>query len=200
MVSDYQFSADWFTGNIEHWLETFRIVGKDFNKPAAILEIGSYEGRSACWIAENLLNPKDSYLHCIDTFKGSVEHTDLQVDLLTRFTDNIHKTPNAKKIFTFQGDSKKVLVNKLKKKAKYDFIYVDGSHMSIDVIIDGFLSYHLLEDDGVIIFDDYGWKHNNVETVKQALNVLEDMLPIRPILSGWQRSYVKKQRLENLNG
>lgn len=199
-MSDYQFSTDWFSSNIEHWRETFRIVNKDFNKPAQILEIGSFEGRSACWIADNLLNPKDSDLHCIDTFQGSVEHAGLEINLLERFKSNIEKSPNGKKVSTFQGDSKTVLVQKLKDKVKYDFIYIDGSHMSLDVIIDGFLSYHLLEDDGVMIFDDYGWKYNGIETVKQALNALEGLVPIRPILSGWQRSYVKKHRLDNPNG
>lgn len=38
---------------------------------------------------------------------------------------------------------------------RFDFIYVDGSHRSPDVIYDAILSFGLLKKGGIMIFDDY---------------------------------------------
>ena len=46
----------------------------------------------------------------------------------------------------------------------YDFIYVDGSHSSYDVIYDAVLSWHLLKKGGILAFDDYSWRQDNPET------------------------------------
>jgi predicted O-methyltransferase YrrM len=75
---------------------------------------------------------------------------------------------------------------------KYDFIYIDGNHNTVNVLIDGLCAYHLLKDDGVLIFDDYEFTQNNVQTAKIAMHKLETMIPIEPILTTWQRAYVKK--------
>ena len=37
----------------------------------------------------------------------------------------------------------------------YDIIYVDGSHNADDVLEDAVLSWRLLKDGGLLIFDDY---------------------------------------------
>ena len=45
----------------------------------------------------------------------------------------------------------------------FDFIYVDGSHLAMDVLIDGVLAWPLLKPGGVMVFDDYRWKHTREE-------------------------------------
>lgn len=40
---------------------------------------------------------------------------------------------------------------------KFDFIYVDGLHLSQDVLYDALLSFDLLKVGGILIFDDYLW-------------------------------------------
>lgn len=40
----------------------------------------------------------------------------------------------------------------------FDFIYVDGSHQSTDVIADAVLAFELVRSGGVIGFDDYSWR------------------------------------------
>jgi hypothetical protein len=42
--------------------------------PTKALEVGSFEGRSALWMLENLLTHPDSTLTVVDTFAGSHEH------------------------------------------------------------------------------------------------------------------------------
>jgi predicted O-methyltransferase YrrM len=39
----------------------------------------------------------------------------------------------------------------------FDIIYIDGSHAAADVLEDAILSWRLLKEEGVLIFDDYAW-------------------------------------------
>jgi hypothetical protein len=39
-----------------------------------------------------------------------------------------------------------------------DFIYIDGSHVAKDVLVDAVLSWDLLKVGSIIIFDDYQWR------------------------------------------
>ena len=45
----------------------------------------------------------------------------------------------------------------------FDFIYIDGSHYSKDVLEDAVLSWRLLKPGGVIIFDDFNWTVEGTE-------------------------------------
>jgi predicted O-methyltransferase YrrM len=40
-------------------------------------------------------------------------------------------------------------------KKTFDFIYVDGSHQTADVLLDACLSFKLVKPGGIILFDDY---------------------------------------------
>lgn len=186
------FTVDWFSANIPHWLETFKLSNKDLSSRIDMLEIGCYEGKSTCWISDNMLKHISSRLDTIDTFQGSVEHEGQDNDRLKdMYMRNISLTRNPEKINSHIGDSRAILPVFLKEGRKYDVIYVDGGHMPENVIIDGLCAFHLLKDDGVIIFDDYEWTYYGQRTVKEGLDKLETMIPIKPILTTWQRSYVK---------
>jgi len=191
-TEDRIFTVDWFSDNIPHWLETFEFVGKNLSQPLNVLEIGCYEGKSTCWISDHMLKHLGSRLDAIDTFQGSIEHEGQDNDRLKNmYMYNVSLTRNPEKINSYIGDSRVILPILLKEQRKYDVIYVDGGHMQENVIIDGLCAYHLLKDDGVIIFDDYEWTYYGARTVKEGLDILETMIPIKPILTGWQRSYIK---------
>jgi predicted O-methyltransferase YrrM len=189
-IQEQKFTVDWFSEHIPHWLEILQLAGKDVTQSLNILEIGAYEGKSTCWISDNLLTNFNSHMDVVDTFQGSVEHKDVE-HLKQTYYNNIALTRNTEKINTYVGDSRYFLPLFIKEDKKYDIIYVDGGHMAENVIIDGLCAYHLLKEDGVIIFDDYNWSYNNEQTVKIGLDKLETMVNIVPILTGWQRSYVK---------
>lgn len=55
------------------------------------------------------------------------------------------------------------------RKENFDFIYIDGSHRSPDVIQDSILSFGLLKKGGIMIFDDYG-KVQSIELPKLAID------------------------------
>lgn len=53
-----------------------------------------------------------------------------------------------------------------------DYIYIDGSHLAIDVMCDAVLAWGLLKDNGILIFDDYGWgAHTTDEKQKPKLAI-----------------------------
>ena len=154
------FSDDWFSQNIPQWQALFAAVGWDPDLPRTVVEIGSYEGRSALWILENLLAHPDSILHCVDTFEGGVEHDAAQTDgLLLRFGRNIETSPGAHKVRAHRARSAAALVKLLAEGVRADFVYVDGSHQAPDVLADLVLAFELLRPGGVLICDDYLWSN-----------------------------------------
>lgn len=189
-TTDYKFSEDWFSGNIPTWKRMFEWMGWTNKTPLAFLEIGAYEGRSTTWLVDNMMDHPNSILVSIDTFEGSVEHSSGQKEnLLERFQKNAVVAKWPEKIRPIRGDSKIVLSQMLMSPAKFDFIYVDGSHETYDVIVDGILAWQLLKPGGMIVFDDVLW--DKKDSVLTAVNHLEKILPMETVTQGYQRFYKK---------
>lgn len=157
----YQFSNTWFLQAASYWPVLFRKIGWNPLRPSVIVEIGSFEGRSACWILENLMHSPESRLYCIDTFEGSMEHSPGQLqNLHARFTGNIALTGKQGQVQVCAGRSDDMLLKLIAQGLQADFIYVDGSHQAADVLTDAVLSWKLLKPGGLLIFDDYLWPIN----------------------------------------
>jgi predicted O-methyltransferase YrrM len=54
---------------------------------------------------------------------------------------------------------------------RYDLVYVDGSHHSADVYTDATLAWPLLNDEGILIFDDYEWTLMPEENSRPKLGI-----------------------------
>ncbi len=64
------------------------------------------------------------------------------------------------KNFRFYEDySAIVLANLVKEKEKFDFAYVDGSHLFENVFMDFYYTSILLNKDGIVLFDDCNNRH-----------------------------------------
>lgn len=150
------FTANWFDDHIPEWEKHLAVFkGKDY---LSFLEIGSFEGRSALWTLENILTGKNCKIVCIDTFQGSAEHPDMNVDtngIYRRFHENLKL--HSDKVIVGQGVSQELL--REMKLDTFDFIYIDGSHKASDVLEDAVLSWRLLKQGGIMCFDDYFWSH-----------------------------------------
>lgn len=136
----YEFNHDWFSDKIpifEKHLSHLR------ERPSAALEIGTYEGRSAVWLLDNILTHEDSRLLCVDIR----EQPNLRSNLL--------HSSGRHKVKVVIGKSGRVL-RKLNL-AQFDFIYVDGNHGQVEVLEDAVLSFRLAKAGAVICFDDYLW-------------------------------------------
>ena len=80
-MEKYEYTNKWFKNGTEaNWTSLFKKT-----KPRKILEIGSYEGASTCFLIERLSNYHDSLeIHAIDTWEGGLEHIDAKIDIICR--------------------------------------------------------------------------------------------------------------------
>src|SRR6476646_2575452 len=157
----YTFTSDWFSFNIPTWqVHLQQFVGQP---NLTCLEIGSWEGRSTCWLLENVLTHPSATITCVDTFEGSFEHQSYDPDYIKsledRFDFNIQQSDASEKVKKIVGSSHQVL--KTLPSNIYDFIYIDGSHLACDVLIDAVLSWPLVKVQGLLVFDDYDFRFPN---------------------------------------
>lgn len=146
---------DTYDINIVLWCVSF---SKFFDRADSvnILEIGSWEGRSALFLLTYFTQGR---LTAVDTWGGSDEHQndaarDLQ-DLEARFDANL--SPCVGRLTKRKGASQHVLPQLVDEQQTFDVIYLDGSHFSDDVLTDGINAWRLLKQGGLLIFDDLLW-------------------------------------------
>lgn len=165
-MSEYWFSNRWFeTSARKAWDQLIPQI-----KPARALEVGSYEGASACYLIDAIARESPLELHCIDTWEGGIEHKPggafAEADMKSvegRFHYNVQlaidAVPNAVDLVVHKGPSDESLARLLAggKRNHFDFIYIDGSHQAPDVLADAVLAFRLLRVGGLLAFDDYLW-------------------------------------------
>ncbi|MCC3405815.1 MAG: class I SAM-dependent methyltransferase [Microcoleus sp. PH2017_10_PVI_O_A] len=152
----YYYTTDWFSHNIPNWR---KYLNRFVNIPEVnVLEIGSWEGRSTCWLLDNILTHESAKISCVDTWQGGIEHQNMKGNVLllcqSRFDVNVFLTGHSHKVTKKVGFSSDVM--RLLPVNSYDFIYVDGSHEAEDVLVDAILAWGLLKVGGLVVFDDYG--------------------------------------------
>ena len=156
--NSYDFSTDWFSWNIPIW-EKYITKNLNLSKKIRALEIGTFEGRSAFWLLENLLTKAGDELFCVDSDPESQR----------KFEMNFKKGEFKARVKFLQKKSSEVLPRM--EKDSFDFIYIDGNHEAQSVFADGELSWGLLKKEGFLVFDDYYWKDKKTghRPVKEAL-------------------------------
>ena len=164
-MAEFDFTNNWFdsvpTGVWEQILNQ--------THPKKILEVGSYEGASACFLINLLASRSDIEIHCVDTWEGGIEHQEILAtdgdkrSLEARFHHNVNlaieKVGRPVAFFAHKGTSDLCLAKLLSegKRNYFDFIYIDGSHQAPDVLCDAVLGFRLLKAGGIMAFDDYLW-------------------------------------------
>jgi predicted O-methyltransferase YrrM len=161
--SRFTFQEGWFELIRSEWEElTASLRGKKLH----ILEVGSFEGASATWILDNLMSHPESTMTVIDTFEGGMEHQDTpdhvhKYDITTlesRFRANVAKCEHVSKLRVIKARSDDALLALRQESAQFDFIYVDASHVAIDVLHDAVVCWRMLNVHGIMVFDDFRWK------------------------------------------
>jgi predicted O-methyltransferase YrrM len=139
----YLFTADWFSRAQPLWRS---ILSDRAGRPALhYLEIGVFEGRSLVWMLDNVLTAPSARATVIDPF--------FDADVEARFDNNLERSGHPGKVTVKKGLSQ-VELRRLPLDS-FDVIYIDGSHTADDVLADAVLSWDLLRDGGLLIFDDY---------------------------------------------
>lgn len=138
------FTADWFSHNIPIW--EAEVLAKLPPGPIRWLELGSYEGRSACWVHDRVIGPRGGILTCIDIW--------YRPDYEQRFDANM-----AGKTFEKVKTRTQPWLMENQDTRTFHVVYVDADHDARSVLMDAALAWPLLVPGGFMIFDDYAWKH-----------------------------------------
>ncbi|KAJ2912125.1 hypothetical protein MD484_g8286, partial [Candolleomyces efflorescens] len=186
---DFTPTQDWFSHNIPHWTALFPHIRTESHyvqgNGARILEIGSWEGRSAVFVANELCKTRaptvlsrdppsvsvpsapthqHSEVVCIDHF--DLFKSEAGKERFGRINHNLSLTNTKFRIipeFSVTGLMKllnEAIVAESQErvvKQGFDWVYIDGSHRSDDTFLDGELAWRLTRKGGLMIFDDYRW-------------------------------------------
>ncbi len=199
-MKELQFTQDWFYWAPELW----KHLVAQLSERKEVLEIGSFEGRSAAWLIENLL-VDGGWIDCIDTWEGGEEHKSGEISgAEERFDFNMEvlreRFPE-RRVTKFKNKSLLALAKLLVRhsaKGHYNFIYVDGSHTANDVLADACMAWPLLKSGGIMVFDDYLWGeardvlHRPKLAVDAFVNINAEHLDI--LHAGYQLAVRKKEQ------
>jgi len=146
----YRFSYDWVTPHADEWARDLEHLA---GKPGVrALEVGCFEGQSACWFLDNVLTHPSSRLICVDPFAVPMGSVLLRY-FEGYFDHNIAASGASDRVTKMIGYSQVVL--RALQPASFDLIYIDGSHKVGDVLQDAVLAWTVLRSGGVVMFDDY---------------------------------------------
>lgn len=150
-----ELTTNWTSRNYRIWAEL--LAGRR-HEPLRLLEIGSWEGRSALFFLNYL---PYATIVCVDTFAGSIEHRAWPLrqrwrqlrPIEKRFDKNLARFgPRVHKI---KAESIAALGELGLAGKRFDLVYIDGSHLAIDVYRDAVLSWPMVDIGGFVVFDDY---------------------------------------------
>lgn len=129
----------------------------------AIVEIGSYVGKSTAYLASSA--PDDVPVYAVDPWETINAHetwcahrNDIEQPTLAQFVDNLIAAGVGHKVTAMQGLSTNMA-------AKYDgppvgMLFIDGDHVEREVIADFRAWKRHLAKGAVVIFDDYAVTRN----------------------------------------
>ena len=142
-TKQYTFTNNWFEKQ-RPVVDKILTTVLDSTKPIRILEIGCYEGRSTVHYIDNHLNHPDSTIVSIDPFSTDDATSPVTTTTKDIFESNINVSKFSKKSKIIVGYSQDVLAQFICDKRKFDYIVVDGSHLSKDSLLDACMSFQLL--------------------------------------------------------
>jgi hypothetical protein len=152
-MSNYQFTNDWFEKQkpiVERVMS-----GLNSSNPLRILEIGAHEGRSTVFYIDNYLHHPESRIISIDPFDLSDPGSPVTSETRGRCEWNVRNSKFPSKHSFVYNYSIQALPALICAGERFDYVVIDGSHLSEDVLTDACLSFHLVKTNGILLFDDY---------------------------------------------
>jgi predicted O-methyltransferase YrrM len=154
-----EFATDWTSWHFPNWT---KLLNSRRNRALRVLEIGSWEGRSALFFLNYL--PRAT-LTCIDTFAGGQEHQEAaardraEARFLRSIEGRFDRNTSAfkKRIEKIKASSTAALAELGIQNRRFDLAYVDGGHRAVEAYADGALTWPLIARGGLVLFDDYEW-------------------------------------------
>lgn len=129
-------------------------------RSAKILEIGSFEGRSA-FLWRRLFPDLDSKLVCMDLWPMKPPHENAQA-LFYQHTEPLRASGFLVKTFAGSPSSESLMQlaahEEAAKLAPFDVIYIDGAHSAETVLSDIVMADAILRPGGLMLLDDFEWE------------------------------------------
>lgn len=128
----------------------FSSISNSNNQIKNILEIGTFDGNNSFLLS--LLFP-ESNIETIDLHENDDDFINFysRKDIIQKFLETRNQTINKRKNIKFE---KMNSLNLIKKKDKYDLIWIDGAHGYPNVCVDIINSLNLISENGIIMCDD----------------------------------------------
>jgi predicted O-methyltransferase YrrM len=145
---------DWFSRHIPYWRDAMAPLF--CSKPMDALEVGSYEGRSALWIVQEMLTHPQSTLTCVDTWDGKDKVLGFSTATAEHEFDR-NLAPYIGKLRKLKARSIDALTMLVQEHRRFSLVHIDGCHEGLTVLSDLLLSWELLEPGGFLVADDYRW-------------------------------------------
>lgn len=164
MMKKYNFSIDFWN---EYHYRNFEKIAIHFRSQQSvnILEVGTFEGRTAFWLLDNIPNAK------VTVIDPNVHEPNFSNNFKEWSKENDVSRFNWKCDYSFPS-----LLEEYAKGNQYDFIYIDGCHNACCVLEDAVLAWKILKTGGILLLDDYNMKvednwfyisHKEFETYKE---------------------------------
>ncbi len=155
-----ELTTDWTTGNLTRWR---RMLAPWRDAPLRILEVGSWEGRSAMFFLRFF--PRATIV-CIDAFAQYPE-TEGRLDRnLAPFGSRVEKR---------KGETFPVLEQLDAENRRFDLVYIDADHFYEPVMKNSLRAWRLTEPGSVIMWDDYGWGRDHPPEIR-AKTAIDEFL------------------------
>lgn len=144
-LKNKKISNDYFSMHAFNFYKYINYLNGNFD----YLEIGTYEGNSAMFVARTFPN---SRVFCVDNWNKTEEYGDQDFSLVEQNFDN--NCLSLKNIVKIKKDSDNFF---LENKVHFDVIYIDGHHKDFQVLKDCRNAWKYLKPGGILICDDYIW-------------------------------------------
>ena len=152
-LKNKRITNDYFSMHSYNFFKYLNFLEGNFN----YLEIGTYEGNSAMFVANTF--PK-SKVYCVDNWNKTEEYGDQNFDIVEKNFD--YNTSSFNNILKFKNNSDDFFK---KNNTLFEVIYIDGYHRDFQVLKDCRNAWKILKKDGLLICDDYIW--NFYENIKE---------------------------------
>lgn len=152
-LKNKRITNDYFSMHSYNFFKYLNFLDGNFN----YLEIGTYEGNSAMFVANTF--PK-SKVYCVDNWNKTEEYGDQNFDIVEKNFD--YNTSSFNNILKFKNNSDDFFK---KNNTLFEVIYIDGYHKDFQVLKDCRNAWKILKKNGLLICDDYIW--NFYENIKE---------------------------------
>jgi hypothetical protein len=151
---------DHYYNNVDGWFtfpELYKNVVKHFSDKSHFVEVGTWLGKSAVFMAVEILNSnKKIKFDCVDTWQGSDEHKSMEKIVKNSLYNDFLKNIEPVKNIITPVRMKSLDAAPLYEDQSLDFVFIDASHEYEDVVNDINAWYPKVKSGGILAGHDYG--------------------------------------------